>query len=101
MMHTVVVLAAMFTMNGAYANCAVDGVGTHFAIQFFDETHSSDEDRFPMPGMSSGAKLLVVCQYEREDGEIIRIVSAHMATRRESTFHQGGQTRKPNTTSPS
>lgn len=61
-----------------------------FAIQFFDEDHSSDEDRFLMLGMSSGAKLLIVCHCEREHGAVIRIISARKATKRESTFYQGG-----------
>ncbi|MEX8497301.1 MAG: BrnT family toxin [Leptothrix ochracea] len=63
-----------------------------FALQFFDEQHSSDEDRFLMLGMSSGAKLLIVCHCEREHGEIIRIISARKATKRESAFYQGGST---------
>ena len=37
-----------------------------FGIQFFDEDHSSDEERFLMLGMSSGAKLLIVCHCERQ-----------------------------------
>ncbi len=61
-----------------------------FAVQFFDEAHSTNEDRFLMLGMSSGAKLLIVCHCEREDGEIIRIISARKATQRESAFYQGG-----------
>lgn len=61
-----------------------------FAVQFFDEDHSSDEERFLMLGMSSGAKLLVVCHCEREHGEVIRIISARKATKRESAFYQGG-----------
>jgi uncharacterized DUF497 family protein len=60
-----------------------------FAVQFFDEEHSSDEDRFLMLGMSSGAKLLLVCHCEREHGEVIRIISARKATKRESAFYQG------------
>lgn len=63
-----------------------------FAIQFFDEEHSSDEERFLMLGMSSGAKLLLVCHCEREHGEVIRIISARKATKRESAFYQGGYT---------
>jgi uncharacterized protein len=59
-----------------------------FAIQFFDEEHSSEEDRFLMLGMSSGAKLLIVCHCERENGEVIRIISARRATKRESAFYQ-------------
>jgi len=62
-----------------------------FAVQFFDEPTSSDEDRFLMLGMSSGARLLIVCHCEREHGEVIRIISARKATKRESAFYQGGQ----------
>lgn len=61
-----------------------------FAVQFFDEDHSSDEERFLMLGLSSGAKLLVVCHCEREHGEVIRITSARKATKRESAFYRGG-----------
>jgi uncharacterized DUF497 family protein len=61
-----------------------------FAVQFFDDEHSSEEDRFLMLGMSSGAKLLIVCHCERERGEVIRIISARKATKRESAFYQGG-----------
>ena len=50
-----------------------------------------DEDRFLMLGMSSGARLLLVCHCEREEGNVIRIISARTATRRESTFYTGGR----------
>lgn len=60
-----------------------------FAVQFFDEDHSSDEDRFIMLGMSSGARLLVVCHCERGDGDVIRIISARRATRSEASFYPG------------
>lgn len=61
-----------------------------FAVQFFDEEHSSDEERFIMLGMSSGARLLVVCHCERGDGDVIRIISARKATRGEASFYPGG-----------
>ena len=61
-----------------------------FAVQFFDEEHSSNEERFLMLGMSSNARLLLVCHCEREHGEVIRIISARKATKRESAFYQGG-----------
>ena len=61
-----------------------------FAVQFFDDEHSSEEDRFLLLGMSFGAKLLIVCHCEREQGEVIRIISARKATKRESAFYQGG-----------
>lgn len=61
-----------------------------FAVQFFDEEHSGDEERFIMLGLSSGAKLLIVCHCEREEGSVVRIISARKATKRESAFYQGG-----------
>lgn len=59
-----------------------------FAVQFFDDTHSFEEDRFIMLGMSSTARLLVVCHCERGAGDVIRIISARKATRREATFYR-------------
>ena len=61
-----------------------------FAVQFFDEQHSADEERFIMLGMSSNAKLLVVCHCERSEGDVIRIISARKATRGEAAFYRGG-----------
>lgn len=61
-----------------------------FAIQFFDEDHSSAEERFIMLGMSSNARLLVVCHCERGKGEVIRIISARRATRSEAAYYRGG-----------
>lgn len=63
-----------------------------FAVQFFDDARSLDEERFLLLGMSSGAKLLIVCHCERNEGEVIRIISARKATKRESEFYQGGHT---------
>jgi uncharacterized DUF497 family protein len=57
------------------------------AVQFFDEEHASEEDRFLMLGMSSQAQLLLVCHCEREAGQVIRIISARKATKRERTFY--------------
>jgi uncharacterized DUF497 family protein len=59
-----------------------------FAVQFFDEEHSGDEERFLLLGMSTGARLLLVCHCERDAGNIIRIISARKATKRESTFYR-------------
>jgi uncharacterized protein len=60
-----------------------------FAVQFFDDEHSSEEDRFILLGMSSGARLLVVVHAERAAGELVRIISARKATRNESRFYKG------------
>lgn len=60
-----------------------------FGVQFFDGENSSDEERFLMLGMSSEAKLLIVCHCEREQAAVIRIISARKATKRESAFYRG------------
>jgi uncharacterized DUF497 family protein len=58
-----------------------------FAIQFFDQDHADDEARFLLLGMSTGARLLLVCHYARGAGDVIRIISARKATPRESAFY--------------
>ena len=60
-----------------------------FGVQFFDDQNSSDEDRFLLLGMSSSAKLLIICHCERDHGATIRIISARKATKRESAFYRG------------
>lgn len=62
-----------------------------FAVQFFDDEHSGNEERFLLLGMSVGAQLLLVCHCERDSGQVIRIISARKATKRESTFYGGGK----------
>lgn len=58
-----------------------------FAVQFFDDEYSTAEERFLLLGLSFKARLILVCQCEREAGSIIRIKSARKATKRESTFY--------------
>ena len=41
-----------------------------------------------MLGISSGAKLLLVCHCEREHGATIRIISARKKIKRESAFYE-------------
>ena len=60
-----------------------------FAVQFFDEEHSFDEERFLLLGMSSDARLLLVCHCERADGDVIRIISARKATESEAQDYRG------------
>ena len=60
-----------------------------FAVQFFDKASSKSEDRFLMLGFSDEARLLIVCHCEREQGNIIRIISARKATKKEGNYYQG------------
>lgn len=59
-----------------------------FAVQFFDDEHSDAEARFLLLGMSIHARLLLVCHCERGSGDVIRIISARKATRREGTYYR-------------
>ena len=60
-----------------------------FAIQFFDDENSEDEDRFLLLGRSNQSRMLLVCHCERESGNIIRIISARKATAKERKFYKG------------
>ncbi|MEA3547314.1 MAG: BrnT family toxin [Thermodesulfobacteriota bacterium] len=61
------------------------------AIQFFDDVHSSTkEERFLMLGLSFNLRILLVCHCMRGNNDIIRIISARKATRKERTFYPGG-----------
>ena len=62
-----------------------------FAVQFFDDENSVEEERFLLLGMSTGTRLLLVCHCERDSGHVIRIISARKATKRESAFYGGGE----------
>ena len=62
-----------------------------FAIQFYDADHSNEEERFLLLGLSDSVRLLLVCHCERKTGDLIRIISARKATKRESAFYGGDQ----------
>lgn len=54
------------------------------AILFDDPDHSTEEDRFILLGMSYYANLLIVCHCYRGENDVIRIISARKATKREA-----------------
>lgn len=58
------------------------------AIVIHDPEHSDEEERFIILGLSTEANLLVVCHCFRHN-EIIRIISARKATKKEMTQYQG------------
>jgi len=60
-----------------------------FARQFYDENHSSKEDRFILLGKSNQSRILIVCHCERESGDVIRIISARKATAKERKYYEG------------
>ena len=60
-----------------------------YAQQFYDSENSDQEDRFLMLGKSVKSRMLIVVHCERDDGEIIRIISARKATAKERKFYLG------------
>jgi len=77
----------------AAANLKKHGVSFDQArTVFFDEhakliddpDHSDEEDRFVLLGISSSLKVLLVCHCYREEGNVIRIISARKASTHES-----------------
>lgn len=59
-----------------------------FARLIADPDHSDDEDRFLLLGTSINSRLLVVCHCIREE-EVIRIISARKADKRERKIYEG------------
>ena len=53
------------------------------AVEFYDDEHSLSEERFLLLGVSMKLRVLVVCHCVRERGNIIRIIAARKATKRE------------------
>ena len=55
-----------------------------------DPDHSETEDRFILLGLSANIRLLVVVHAFRDEEDVIRIISARKADRKESR-HYGAQ----------
>jgi len=53
------------------------------ALLIPDPDHSTDEDRYILLGLSGALRVLVVVHCERQDGDVIRLISARKATRPE------------------
>ena len=62
---------------------------TNSVFSFLTTNVQKREERFLMPGMSSDAKFLLVCDSEREHGATICIISARKEIKRESAFYEG------------
>ncbi len=52
-----------------------------------DPDHSEHEDRFVLLGLSNSLRILVVIHCYREEGNVVRIISARKATREERGFY--------------
>ena len=54
-----------------------------------DPDHSIEENRYLLPGMSISLRILVVVHTVTEKDDIIRLISARKATRREVKQYRG------------
>lgn len=54
------------------------------AVQFWDEEHSEEEERFLLLGISYKMRILLVVHCFREEDSIIRMISARKATKNET-----------------
>ena len=77
----------------AAANEKIHGISFDEArTVFFDENakliddpdHSDDDERFVLLGLSCSLKVVLVCHCYREEGNVIRIISARKASTHES-----------------
>ncbi len=60
------------------------------AILYDDPDHSEKEDRFLLLGLDANARLLMVVHCHREDGAVVRIISARKANRKEELAYAQG-----------
>ena len=60
------------------------------ALIISDPDHSEKEERFVLLGISANLRTLVVCHCVREDGDVIRLISARKADRSERAQYKRG-----------
>ncbi len=60
--------------------------GDILSVIYPDPDHSNQEERYLMIGLSNKERILVISHVERN--EVIRIISARQATKREQTFYE-------------
>lgn len=57
---------------------------------FFDKTHSSHEERYLIIGLSFSSRIIMVVHCFRQNDQIIRIISARKATKKERSVYEKG-----------
>ena len=59
------------------------------AVIIDDDAHSQNEDRFILIGVNKYDKLLTVCHCYRDDGNVVRIISARKPSQVEQDIYGG------------
>ena len=60
------------------------------AVEYYDDKHTDQEDRFILIGASAKLRILLICHCLREEGSVIRIISAHKATKKQQLDYPWG-----------
>lgn len=82
--------------HGVEFALAAQAVLDHHRLEWFDLDHSDQEDRWTIIGMAgSVAVILRVTISEREDGEVIRIISARKASPEQRRLYLSHRRRTP------
>lgn len=58
------------------------------AVEFYDEANSDIEERYIIIGVSSKTRELFICHCYRDGGEIVRIISARRANKKEIKIYK-------------
>ena len=61
------------------------------AVYFDDELHSETEERFKVIGFSERIRILMVCHCYRNGDNLIRIISARKANKKEIAQYEKGE----------
>jgi len=59
------------------------------AVLMDDDTHSDDEERFILLGISNQTNLLMVCHCYKDEYNAIRLISARKANKHEENVYRG------------
>jgi len=76
--------------HGIYFEEAASIFADENAVILPDPEHSYYEERFRVIGCSDISKMLTVCHCERNENDIIRIISAWKATNKEKQIYRTG-----------
>lgn len=58
--------------------------------EFYDSDHSENEERFIRVGISKNLNVLLIVFCEPDNSEIVRIISARKATKKERELYEEG-----------
>ena len=78
------------TKHGVWFEEAQSVFDDPHARLFRDPAHSEEEERFILLGISSAGRPLVVVHCYRESEDLVRIISARKASKKEVRFYEKG-----------